>query len=410
MTPTLKAAVVAIGAMLLLAPDTAQSQDATGTFTLETAVAAAFSDNPSIRALRLARRVSEADVRVAGQRPNPDVLYEGARETPHHAFTLALPLETGMKRKRRIASASAVAHTTDAEIALAEADLRSFVRRAFFSLAVAQERVSITRELLAIGERAHQAADARVQAGDAPRLELVQSDLARGRLENDAAAALGALDAARVELNTLLGRLPTEAVAADANLGELVDVDGLLSRLAAVHGQNVEVKLLDRRVDEALARVDLAQAMRIPDPIVQGTLTYKAPPDFTYGWRAAASVTIPMFSRYTATVARNSYALTQATAQRDAGQQMADGRTAAAAARVRALAAQRGRETTTLVPRSLEVERMAEDAYRAGQIDLTALLQTLQTGRDVRLRTLDTTFALQLALADLERAAGVALR
>lgn len=53
---------------------------------------------------------------------------------------------------------------------------------------------------------------------------------------------------------------------------------------------------------------------------------------------------------------------------------------------------------------------MAQDAYRAGQIDLTALLQTLQTGRDVRLRTLDTTFALQLALADLERAAGAALR
>jgi outer membrane protein TolC len=80
---------------------------------------------------------------------------------------------------------------------------------------------------------------------------------------------------------------------------------------------------------------------------------------------------------------------------------------AVARSRVQALVEQRQRETTTLLPRSLEVVRMAEEAYQAGQIDLTALLQVMQTGRDVRLRTLDTSLALQWALADLERATAV---
>jgi len=168
------------------APAEARAQEPTVIFTLDTAVATALRENPSIRALRLARQVAEADIRVAGQRPNPDVLYEGARETPHHALTLAVPIEAEAKRNRRIAVAGAVAHTTDAETALAEMDLRSSVRQSFFVLAVAQERVSITLELLEIGERARGAAEARVQAGDAARLELVQSDLARARLENDA--------------------------------------------------------------------------------------------------------------------------------------------------------------------------------------------------------------------------------
>jgi cobalt-zinc-cadmium efflux system outer membrane protein len=307
-----------------------------------------------------------------------------------------------------MAAAGAVTHTTDAEIALAEADLRASVRQAFFGLVAAQERVSITAELLAIGERARAAADARVRAGEAARLELVQSELERARRENDAAAALGALDVARAELNTLLGRVPTATVRTEATLGEVIDVDAMLARLTSPH-TNIEVAVLDGRVDEAAARLDLTRALGVPDPTVQATLTYRAPPDFTYGWRTGVSVTVPLFSRNTAPVARDRLALEHARALRNAGQQAADGRTSAAAARVRSLAAQQTREATVLMPRSLEVERMAEDAYRAGQIDLTALLQTLQTGRDVRLHALDTTLALQVAVADLERAAGVVL-
>lgn len=116
---------------------------------------------------------------------------------------------------------------------------------------------------------------------------------------------------------------------------------------------------------------------------------------------------MPLFHRSTAVLGREQRSLDQAMATKDATILSTEARAVAAAARLKGLWDQRRRETTVLVPRSQEVASMAEEAYRAGQIDLTALLQVLQTSRDVQLRTLDTASALQLAIADLERATGV---
>lgn len=399
--------VAATGMLALISPTIARGQTPGDSFTLEQVLATALAENPSMVALRLSRGIAQANVEIAGQRPNPDFLYEGARETPHNAFTLALPLETGGKRQKRIDSANTAGQTTDAEIAVAEADLRVAARRGFFALAIAQLRSTISTELLAIGERARAAAEARVQAGDAARLELIQAELARARLENDLGTAIAESNTARAELNVLMGR------AADANLDAVTSLDGQLDATVlnllpqAAARPTADVALLNGRLDEARAHLALTRALRVPDPIVQATLTYRAPPDFTYGLRAGASVTLPLLNRNTATVLRDVRSVEQAEANYSAGQRTADGRVAIARSRLRTLVEQRQRETTTLLPRSLEVVRMAEEAYRAGQIDLTALLQVMQTGRDVRLRTLDTSLALQWALADLERATGV---
>ena len=59
-----------------------------------------------------------------------------------------------------------------------------------------------------------------------------------------------------------------------------------------------------------------------------------------------------------------------------------------------------------ILPQTMDVERMAEDAYRLGQTNITAYLQALQSTRDVRLRALQASADLQSALADLERAIG----
>jgi outer membrane protein TolC len=59
-----------------------------------------------------------------------------------------------------------------------------------------------------------------------------------------------------------------------------------------------------------------------------------------------------------------------------------------------------------IVPQALDVERMAEDAYRLGQTNIAAYLQALQSTRDIRLRALQSAADLQIAIADLERAIG----
>ena len=60
-----------------------------------------------------------------------------------------------------------------------------------------------------------------------------------------------------------------------------------------------------------------------------------------------------------------------------------------------------------IVPQAVELERMAEDAYRLGQTGISAYLQALQSTRDVRLRSIQAAADFQSALADLEQAIGV---
>ena len=162
-----------------------------------------------------------------------------------------------------------------------------------------------------------------------------------------------------------------------------------------------------RRAAEARARVDLANVLRTPDLVAQTTATYKAPPDFMYGWRVGASVTVPLFHRPAARLTRERTAAEQARLNAAAARVAIAGRLAAVTARIRGLWAQRRRELDVLVPQAQELADMAEEAYRSGQIDLTSLLQTLQASRDVRMRTLDTVLSLQLGLADWERTSGV---
>ena len=49
---------------------------------------------------------------------------------------------------------------------------------------------------------------------------------------------------------------------------------------------------------------------------------------------------------------------------------------------------------------------MAEDSYRSGQTGLAALLQSIQSAREIRLRAIDSAAEYQAAIADVEQASG----
>src|SRR4051794_28245129 len=75
--------------------------------TLAAALERAVAANPTIAAARLQRPVDVAGIGVARERPNPEIAYEFARETPRHAVGATLPLEFGGKRQARIDVANA---------------------------------------------------------------------------------------------------------------------------------------------------------------------------------------------------------------------------------------------------------------------------------------------------------------
>jgi cobalt-zinc-cadmium efflux system outer membrane protein len=377
--------------------------------TLSDALARAMTANPTIAAARLQKPVDLAGVAVAGERPNPDVIYEAEKETPRQAIGATLPIELGGKRGRRIDVAKATVAVGEATLARVIADVRRDVRRAYFEAVAADLRVQMADDVRGLAQRARDAANARVVAGDVPRSDLTLSDLALANADNELVGFRGEAAAAHAELNVLLGQPPD----APLTLADSLSGGTIMSApdaLALATQASVDLQVLDREIAEQSAKVDLAKALTVPDVTAGGTFTYDAEPEFQYGWRFSGGVTVPVFTRHRAGVVVEESTLTRRQRERDALVAQITGTVAAALARATAAREQITRYETTILPLAVESERQAQAAYNGGQIGLPALVQSLLTARDTRQRGLQASIDYQRALTDLERAIGAAIK
>jgi len=371
--------------------------------TYPAAVQRALTANPSILAARLKRSVSIASRDVVAERLNPEFRAEWAKETPKEAYTLAWPWDG--KRGRRVAVGDAAVLTGEAEFNATIAQVQADVRKAFVNRFLAESRQALLGEMQGLAERVRDAAQARVDSGDAPRLELLQAELAYADAQNQSAAAAGVVAGARAALNALLGWPLTDTTPIELGIPDepLLETDTALARARQA---NAELAVFDRRIEEQRARVGFAQALRQPDVTPEVTFTRRAEPEFMYGWRAAVAITLPVLTTHTAGVVLEQATLTELTAEREAALARISGDVSAAVAIAAAQRQQYARYRDQVLPQALEVERMAEDSYRLGQTNIAAYLQAVQSTRDVRLRALQSAADLQAALADLDRAIG----
>lgn len=394
--------------VLLVASAAAAPSAQSNSLTLQAAIDRALAANPSIASARLRTAINVAGLAVARERLNPEGTVEIEKEAPKQAFGFAFPLELGGKRAKRIALGEATVRAGDMELAATLAQIRNDVRRAYYDVVVADARLGLLRELRDLSQRARDAAQARFETGDAPRLEVLQASLSLAGAENEATAAEGVVAAARARLNALLAQ-PLDMVqplATSIDAGSPVVISAALDRART---GSAELAVLDRRIDEQRARLALAQALRVPDITPTATLTHDAEPEFTYGWRAGVAVTLPIFTTHKAGVVVEQATLTQLIAERDATLVRIDGDVTAAAAGAESQRLAYVRYRDVILPQAQEVEQLAQDSYQLGQTGIAALLQALQASRDVRLRSLEAASQFQAALTDLERAIGAPL-
>ena len=404
---------IAAAALLIIssaaAAQTSVAPPAGTGLTLDAALTMAASANPHLIAARLKKPVDVAGIGVAAERPNPDFSYELSRDFPRHSFTLVFPFELGGKRSRRVDLARATVASGDAAIAQEVFNLQNEVRRAYFELAAAEARAAAAADLRGLAVRARDAAQTRLSLGDAPRLEVLQAELALVSADNDVTTATAVAVASRASLNTLLGRAPATPVTTADPLGTrgLPTADVALSRANA---SSVDLAAIDAEITEQGARRALAKAMTTPDFSAGGGFVTGVPDEFNIGWRASASITLPLFTRHQAGVLVEDAELVRLRAEKVAIVADIAGHVAEARARAAAAEAQLDRFERDILPRALEVEKMAEDSYRSGQSNLASLLQSLQSSRELRFRALDAGLDYQLALADVERAIGAAIK
>jgi cobalt-zinc-cadmium efflux system outer membrane protein len=405
--------VLALGLSLLAQPSAGQNaqnaQNATR-FTYADALQRALSANPSIAAAQARRAIGAAGVAVAGERLNPEGRAEFDRDEPHQTYSFAFPLELGGKRARRINVAQAEINTADAEIAQLIVETRNAVRRAYFDRAITDSRLALLDDVQAILGRARDAARLRFEAGSAPRLEVLQAELEVAQAHNEEVGARGLATAARMRFNALLG-IPADSPTAIAP-AELEPVMTVEAALARAKSASAQLAVLDRRLDAQRARIALAKAMQHSDITPEGSYTHGWVDDdhFQNGWKAAVAITLPIFTTHKAGVTLEEATLAQLTAERSAVEIQINAQVSAAVAIADAQREEFIRYRDEIVPQAVQVETMADDAYRLGQTGIAAYLQALQATRDVRLRFLQAEADLQTALADLEQAIGAPLQ
>ena len=369
-----------------------------------------MSRNLGLEAARRQRAIREAAIRAARQIPNPDISGEISRDVPHEILSVDVPIELGGKRGRRIDLAREELTLADVDLQAGLRAIRKQLRQAFYSLVAGDERVAIAESVLDIARRLRDAAQARVETGAAPRLELLQAELGVTRAETDLDLSRSVRAAAQATLNLALNLPPQQPVAVAASLADGTASPPYEAALALASASNVELLRLDREIAVEQQRTALLRAERVPTPVFSIGGVFDAPGEFRAGLRAAVIVGLPLFSRNQGEIAQSIATASQLRGERDARRREVENDVFGIVARIEAQRRQVDAYQRRLVPTATDLESLAQESYRAGRISLLGVLDAQRSLRDLRRDALQAMLDLQLSIADLEELLGTAIQ
>jgi cobalt-zinc-cadmium efflux system outer membrane protein len=383
----------------------APAQEAKPPLTFRETLDLAVANNLDLAAARRGRAVREAEVRAAGQHPNPALVFESTRDTPHQTLSLDIPFEP-WKRSRRVDLAREQLTLADVDDKAALQALRRSVRMAFYGLLAAEEDAELATSMLDVAERVHQAAQGRFEEGAAPRLDVMAAELGVARARAEVQLTRSARGSAQAALNALLNRPPAEPLALAGDLAAAPALPSVDRATALAAAANVELMAAEREVAIEDRRLGLLKAERVPTPVFSLGAVFNAPGEFEVGYRAGLGLAVPLFARNQGEIAGSLARSDQLRIHRDALRRSVGAKAFAALARAEAERAQMEAYRRTLVPTATTIESLAEEGYRLGRSTVLAVLEAQRTLRDAKNEYLTSLMALQSALADLEDVLG----
>jgi outer membrane protein, heavy metal efflux system len=394
---------VVVGALALSASAPGSAQEPPLTF--PAALDLAIANNLDLAAARRGRAVREAEVKTAGQHPNPDLVFESTKDTPHQMLSLDIPFEP-WKRSRRIDLAREELKLADVDDAVAMQALRRSVRLAFYGLLAAEEGATLAQSMLEVATRVHEVAQARFEEGAAPRLDVMGAELGLARAKADLELVRSARVAAQAELNGLLNRPPTWPLAVAGDLAEGASLPPVEQAVARAAAGNAQLLAAEREVAIEDRRLGRLKGERLPTPVFSLGAVFDAPGEFDVGYRAGVSLAVPIFDRNQGQIAGSLVLADQARTRRDALRRSVEAKAYATHARAQAQRAQVAAYRDTLVPTATTIESLAEEGYRLGRSPVLAVLEAQRTLRDAKSEYLSSLLSLQSTLADLEDVLG----
>ena len=397
-----------VGALLAawMLPASAGAQ--TSSLTEAQALAQLTPENPRVRAINAPIDVARADVLAAGRWPNPRGTYnrESVAGVTEHITTVAQVFPITGRRPLEVSAATAMVDATSGRAGDQLRRLRTDLRLAFAELVVAQDR---ERELAATRDRLQELAGVlgkREAAGDAAGFDRLRAE--REVLEADVERAGAAVDRARAQalLSGFLmpaGSPVITAVAGNAPRAMLPAVDELMARAEEIRG---EISALRREIDAAAFAERAAGRRAIPEPeVVAGTKSSNVGSG-DVGGVVAVHVAIPLFDRGRPEQALARARRSQAEVQLDALRAILRSQIAAWRSVVLERREAADRYRAAALKTALELERIAQVSYDAGERGILELLDAFRSSASARVRQSALDFAVRQAELELEFVSG----
>lgn len=352
-------------------------------------------------ALRLAETAvtgAEADMQTAGQRPNPTLSLSHLSISPQSGFgggslkdkkmdtqvRVDQLIERGGKRDLRVQGAQARLNAARSDSEDVFRQQRGNLRQAYYTLSLAQERLTLTKDTVALYRKSTDAGRLRLHAGDLSPVDLSRLQIDQGRAEADAHQAEADLAVAQQRLARLMGRVPDAARIVATDPWQQLAEQALQ---ATALEERPDLVAARQRLSAAEADRELARAQRQRDVTVGFQLERNLQNAPTNSFGVAVSLPIFAWHTYQGDIARAEADYTAARIQLE--QQESVARSEVAESRHVLLAAQarvKGLEAG-LQEQAAQVAQAAELAYRKGAMSLMDLLDARRTLRQVQLET-----------------------
>src|SRR5579883_707138 len=275
---------VALGSAVTF-PAKAQETNATpGTnvLTLEAAIRLALENNPDIRVLSADIASARGEVTTARTWQNPEVSVAPGFKTIRDPSTTEFHGDFGLEQtfewpgKRALRRAVAEKNVAVRQLALAgfRSQLAIQVRRAYFTLLATRGVVELREQKLTLAKSFVDAAKKKVEGGFAPEFEATKAEVEVVGAQRVLREAQARHDAARVTLNALMGRRPTEPLAVTGALGDGVALPNQSMLLEQALAQNPSVRVQEAEAERTGLSLQSIRKSRLPDFKVGPNLEY----------------------------------------------------------------------------------------------------------------------------------------
>ncbi len=405
-------------AVIILASASAFAQEL---LTPAAAVQAALANNRDLAATRVRVQEAKARLQQAGLWPNPELELDGHFDNAfstegQHGF--AVGINQPFSVSGRIAGQKGVARVevehTLAEVADQERRLVGDVRHTFTELFATEEQIKLQKFLIDLNQELLSATKVAEKQGQVSEKDVNAILIAWQQVQQRLQVLQTQRQTRLLELNRLMGQPADHAFVVSGTLEfkTLTDLATFRLENALAHRPDFAAAQLDVSLAQAGQR--LAKAERFDDwrigvgyerdqSVIEG-----APPqsvDQFIGLKL--TVPLPMFDRKQGRLREMADREDRAQKEVDALKLQISQELADALQRVKTLAPLLESYTPEILKRAEDNVKLVENGYRQGQASIVEVIQSRQQFAELKSGYIDTLRDYQLAVTDLEVAAGV---